>query len=63
MTLLMREKEIAEENFEKGIKEGMKEGIINQVRILKEFNISKKEIIERIVRDYKITEEEAKTYL
>ena len=63
MTLLMREKEIAEENFEKGIKEGIKEGIINQVKSLKKYNISNDEIIKTIVEDYKITEEEARKYL
>lgn len=59
MTLLMREKEIAEENFEKGVKEGLKEGI----KLLKEFNIPNNEIVKRIMKDYHLTEEEAKTYL
>ena len=67
MTLLMREQEIAEENFAKGIKEGIregkKEGIINQIKLLKEFKVSNEEIIKRIMLDYSITREEVIKYL
>ena len=63
MTLLMREQEIAEENFAKGIKEGIKEGIINQIKLLKEFKVSNEEIIKRIMLDYGITREEVIKYL
>ena len=51
MTMLMREQEIAHENFEKGIEQGIekgiKQGIINQIETLKEFNIEKDMIIEK----------------
>ena len=63
MTLLMREQEIAEENFAKGIKEGIKEGIINQIKLLKEFKVSNEEIIKRIMLDYGVTKEEVIKYL
>ena len=51
MTMLMREQEIANENFEKGIEQGIEkgieQGIINQIETLKEFNIEKDMIIEK----------------
>ena len=59
MTILMREKEIAEENFQKGIREGLN----NQIKSLKKFNIPDNEILKTIMEDYNLTEEEAKTYL
>ncbi|WP_250278598.1 Rpn family recombination-promoting nuclease/putative transposase [[Clostridium] colinum] len=63
MTLLMREQEIAEENFAKGIKEGIKEGIIKEIKLLKEFGVKEEEIIKRIMLDYNLTKEEAIKYL
>ena len=79
MTLLMKEREIAEENFEKGLLEGIEQGklegieqgieqeriqsIKRQVQILKELGIEDLIIMQKIVKTYSITEEEVKKYL
>ena len=67
MKFLLLEQDIFEEGMKKGREEGREEGIkqgmiINQVKILKEFNISKIEIIERLQKDFGITKEEAEKY-
>ena len=59
MTLLMREREIAEENFEQGIKQGM----IKQIKSLQKFGISNDKIIIEIKDNYGLEEEEIKKYL
>ncbi len=63
MTLLMREQEIAEENFRKGIQQGIQQGIIKQIKALKTVNVDENKIIQMIVEDYGITEEEVRKYL
>ena len=71
MTLLMREQEIAEENFEqgmaKGIEQGMAKGIVQsiykQIKILKDLRIEESIIIEKITEEFNISEEEIKKYL
>lgn len=59
MTLLMREQEIAEYNFNKGVKQG----IANSIEILKNIGLEESQIIEKICEKYKITEEQIKKYL
>ena len=67
MTLLMREREIAEENFEQGIKQGMQQGMqqgmIKQIKSLQKFGISNDKIIIEIKDNYGLEEEEIKKYL
>lgn len=64
MTLLMREREIAEENFQKGIEKGIEKGMITkQIEMLKRFNVPKEDIIKEIEADYNITKEEIEKYL
>ncbi len=68
MTLLMREQEIAEENYKKGIEEGIKEGIkegmiIKQIEMLKRFKKDEEEIIREIEKEYNLSIEEVKRYL
>lgn len=66
MTLLMKEREIAEENFEKGmeqgieqgIEKGIKKGILNQIETLKELNIEKDIIIEKTALKFNKSREE-----
>ena len=59
MTLEMKLKEIEQEAFEQGIKQGM----IKQIKTLKRLNIKMEEIIKIIKEDYNISEEEIKKYL
>lgn len=71
MKLLVLEQDIFEqgkqegkqEGIEEGMKEGIKQGIINQVKTLKEFNVSKVDIIRRIKEDFGLSEDEVKEYL
>ena len=58
MTLLMKEREIAEENYEKGREEGREEGILNQIETLKELNIEKDIIIEKTALKFNKSKEE-----
>ena len=79
MTLLMREQEIARDNFEKGKIEGREEGIAEGVvkgreeerengikkliSICKKLNIDNKNIISSLTKEYGLTKEEAEKYL
>lgn len=63
MTLLMREREIAEENFEQGKQEGIQQGMLKQIKSLQKFGISNDKIIIEIKDNYGLKEEEIKKYL
>ena len=76
MTLLMREQEIARDNFEKGKlegiaegvvkgrEEGMAEGIEKIIEIYREeLNFEDEIIIQKLVKKYNLTKEEAEKYL
>ena len=79
MTLLMREQEIARDNFEKGKIEGREEGraegvvkgreeerengIKKLISICKKLNIDNKNIISSLTKEYGLTKEEAEKYL
>lgn len=53
----------AEMHRQEGISEGRSEGIKATVRVCKNFNISKKDIIENIMREFSIPEEETIAYV
>ena len=67
MTLLMREREIAHENFEKGKAEGLEEGtskgIKNLCDSLKELGIDKETIKMKLINKYELSEDEVQKYL
>ena len=79
MTLLMREQEIARDNFEKGKLEGMAEGVVkgreegiaegvvrgikNLIDSFKELGIDEKIILQKLTEKYNLTKEEAEKYL
>ena len=71
MTLLMREQEIARDNFEKGkiegreegIAEGVVRGIKNLIDSFKELGIDEKIILQKLTEKYNLTKEEAEKYL
>ncbi len=52
-----------QEAFEDGFQDGVKQGMIKQIRSLKEFGIENSKIISKIKEDYNVTEEEIKKYL
>jgi len=56
----MREEEIREESFEKGLQVGR---IQSAVRILKSMNVSRAEIKSKIIQTFQLSEEEAESYL
>ena len=60
MKLFLLEQDIFEQGKQEGVKQGM---IISQVKILKEFNVCKSDIIKRIKEEFNLSEEEAKKYL
>ena len=76
MTLLMREQEIARDNFEKGKlegiaegvvkgrEEGMAEGIEKIIEIYREeLNFEDEIIVQKLMKKYDLTKEEAEKYL
>ena len=76
MTLLMREQEIARDNFEKGmaegvvkgreegIAEGLAKGIEKIIEIYREeLNFEDKIIVQKLMKKYDLTKEEAEKYL
>ncbi len=75
MMILMREQEIARDNFEKevaegvvkgreeGIAEGMVRGIKNLIDSFKELGIDEKIIVQKLIEKYNLTKEEAEKYL
>ena len=60
MTLLMREQEIARDNFERGMAEGI-EKIIEIYR--EELNFEDEIIVQKLMKKYDLTKEEAEKYL
>lgn len=64
MKLFLLEQDIFEQGKQEGVKQGIQQGmIISQVKILKEFNVCKSDIIKRIKEEFNLSEEEAKKYL
>ena len=75
MTLLMREQEIAIDNFEKGMAEGVvkgrQEGIKEEreksiktlIGVYKELNFEEEIIVQKLIEKYNLIREEAKNYL
>ena len=68
MTLLMREQEIARDNFEKGMAEGVvkgrEEGIEKIIEIYREeLNFEDEIIVQKLMKKYDLTREEAEKYL
>ena len=76
MTILMREQEIARDNFEKGKiegiaegvvkgrEEGMAEGIEKIIEIYREeLNFEDEIIVQKLMKKYDLTKEEAEKYL
>lgn len=59
MALLMREREIAQENF----KRGLEEGIRRLCDSLKELGIDEEIIKSKLMNKYELTEEQAEKYL
>lgn len=59
MTFEMKLKEIAEENFEDGLEQGM----IKQIKALKSFDIPDEKIIAKIIEDYYVSQDVVKKYL
>ena len=55
MTLLMRDRE----NMEKGIEKGIRA----MVSVLREYNIPDRDIVEKLQDKFKISQDEAKSYL
>ena len=48
---------------QEGFQEGLKQGILKQIEMLKEFNFSREDIITRIKKDYNLTTEEIEKLL
>ena len=68
MTLLMREQEIARDNFERGMAEGVvkgrEEGIEKIIEIYREeLNFEDEIIVQKLMKKYDLTREEAEKYL
>ena len=68
MTLLMREQEIARDNFERGMAEGVvkgrEEGIEKIIEIYREeLNFEDEIIVQKLMKKYDLTKEEAEKYL
>ena len=56
-------KEAFEDGLEQGIEKGIECGMIKQIKALKEFNISKDKIINKIIEDYNVSKEIVEKYL
>lgn len=52
-----------QEGIEEGFEIGIKQGILKQIEILKEFNVNKNDIIKRITKDYNLSAEEIEKLL
>lgn len=59
MTLLMRD----QENMEKGMEKGVKKGIRAMVSALRDYNIPDDDIVAKLQEKFKISWDEAKSYL
>ena len=49
--------------IDEGIKIGLKQGMVKQIEMLKEFKVDEETIINRIQKEYGITREEVEKYL
>lgn len=54
---------LSEGIYEKGIKKGLNEGIIGAIDMLREAGVDDKTIIEKIMRRFKLSKEEAESYV
>ena len=63
MKSLLREQEIARDNFEKGKMEGREEGIKNLIESFKELGINEEIIVQKLIEKYGLSEQKAKDYL
>ena len=71
MTILMREQEIARDNFEKGKIEGREEGIKEEreksiktlVGVYRELDFQDEIIVKKLIEKYSLIKEEAEKYL
>ena len=54
---------LSEGIYEKGIKKGLNEGIIGAIDMLREAGVDDKTIIEKIMRRFKLSKEEAEDYV
>lgn len=71
MTILMREQEIARDNFEKGKIEGREEGIKEEreksiktlVGVYRELDFEDEIIVKKLIEKYSLIKEEAEKYL
>lgn len=52
-----------QQGIQQGIQQGMRQGISTLVKSLRDFRIPDEKILEKIMQEYNMTEEEAKTYL
>ena len=55
--------ELVNEGVQKGIQEGRQEGILANIRTCKTFNISKSDTIKNIIKEFSLSEEQAKEYV
>ena len=63
MKSLLREQEIARDNFEKGKMEVREEGIKNLIESFKELGINEEIIVQKLIEKYGLSEQKAKDYL
>ena len=63
MKSLLREQEIARDNFEKGKIKGREEGIKNLIESFKELGINEEIIVQKLIEKYGLSEQKAKDYL
>lgn len=67
MKSLLREQEIARDNFEKGRiegrEEGKEQGIENLIESFKELGINEEIIVQKLIEKYSLSEQKAKNYL
>ena len=52
-----------EDGYQEGIEQGIERGICGLIRSLKEFDISKGQILQKLQDTYELTEEEARGYI
>ena len=63
MKSLLREQEIARDNFEKGKIKGREEGIKNLIESFKELGINEEIIVQKLIEKYGLSGQKAKDYL
>ena len=63
MKSLLREQEIARDNFEKGKIKEREEGIKNLIESFKELGINEEIIVQKLIEKYGLSEQKAKDYL